>query len=308
MSLCTELAGIDLATPVIAAAGCAGTGRELARNADLRDFAAVVTRSITGEPQAGLAPPRLAETPSGLVNALGLPGPGIEEFLERELPWLLRAGATVIVSIAAATAADFGRIAQRLRQAEGITAVEVNLSNPIVAEGTRSFAMDASAAAGVIHAVRRNTAAAVPVFAKLAGDCTDVVAVARACAAGGADGVSLINAVRGMGIDVATGRPALGTAIGGLSGPAIKPIALRAVWEVYAALPDLPIIASGGVQTGVDALEMIMAGARAVAVGTALLTDPASGARIRDELAALVAADGRHVGELVGCAHVEEDL
>ncbi len=305
MSGTVEIAGARFPRPVFAASGCAGSGRELVGHCDLRDFGAIITRSITPTPRAGLRPPRLAETPSGLINALGLPGPGIEQFLAEELPWLVDHGATVIVSIAADSGPDFARIAQRLRQAPGVAAVEVNLSYPVSDLARRPFAMDPNAAAGVVHVVRRNTAAGVPVFAKLAGDTTDIVAVARACANGGADGLSLINAVRGLGIDSAAARPSLGAAVGWLSGPAIKPIALRAVWEVHAELPAVPIIASGGVQTGVDALEMIMAGASAVAVGSALLTDPSAGARVGRELAELVARRGADLSALIGCAHVE---
>lgn len=306
MSTSIEIAGVGFAHPVFAAAGCAGTGRELPQQADLTGFGAVITRSITAEPRAGLPSPRIAETPAGLVNALGLPGPGVEQFLAEELPWLVSRGVPVIVSIAADSAADYSRLAQRLRQADGILAVEVNLSNPVVEPGRFPFAMDAGAAGGVVHAVRRNTAVGVPVFAKLAGDTTDVVGVARACAGAGADGVSLINAVRAVGIDAAAESPSLGATVGGLSGPAIKPIALRAVWEVHAAIPELPIIASGGIRTGTDAAEMIMAGATAVSVGTALLTDPAAGTRVRQELAEIVARHEGGLAALLGRAHQEE--
>lgn len=306
MSMSIAIAGIEFAHPIFAAAGCAGTGRELPPQADLAGFGAVITRSITAEPRAGLPSPRIAETPAGLVNALGLPGPGVEQFLTDELPWLVDRGIPVIASIAADSAADYARLAQRLRQAAGILAIEVNLSNPVVEPGRFPFAMEAGAAGGVVHAVRRNTAVGVPVFAKLAGDTTDIVGVARACAGAGADGLSLINAVRAMGIDATAEQPSLGATIGGLSGPAIKPIALRAVWEVHAAMPDVPIIASGGVRTGADAAEMMMAGATAVSVGTALLNDPAAGTRVRDELADIAARREGGLPALLGCAHQEE--
>jgi len=282
MSMSIAIAGIEFAHPIFAAAGCAGTGRELPPQAELAGFGAVITRSITAEPRAGLPSPRIAETPAGLVNALGLPGPGVEQFLTDELPWLVDRGVPVIASIAADSAADYARLAQRLRQAAGILAIEVNLSNPVVEPGRFPFAM------------------------KLAGDTTDIVGVARACAGAGADGLSLINAVRAMGIDATAEQPSLGATIGGLSGPAIKPIALRAVWEVYAAMPDVPIIASGGVRTGADAAEMIMAGAKAVSVGTALLNDPAAGTRVRDELTDIAARREGGLPALLGCAHQEE--
>jgi len=298
------LAGIQLAHPIVAAAGCAGTGKEMAQYGDLKQFAAVITRSITADPEAGLPAPRLRETPSGLINALGVPGPGIEGFLTAELPWLVDQGLTVIISIVADTAAEFARLAQRLRQVEGVAAIEVNLSNPVATPGQMPFAFDASSAGSVVHAVRRNSAAGVPVLAKLAGDVTDVVAIARACVGAGADGLSLINAVRGFAIDSRTGAPGLGSGgRGGVSGPAMKPIALRAVWDVRAALGEIPILASGGVMSGTDAAEMMMAGANAVAVGTALLADPDAGQRIRTEFDNFLAASSWDTRTLVGSAH-----
>ena len=230
----------SLRTAVLAASGCAGTGRELQRFTDIGASGPLITRSITTEPRAGARVPRLVETPSGLVNALGLPGPGSTSSSPVSCPWLLEQGATVVVSLVGASARRTSpRLAQRLRQVDGVAAIEVNLSNP-VAGRPAPLAVDAGAAAGVVHPVRRNTATGVPVFAKLAGDATDVVAVARVCVTAGADGLSLINAVRRPS-DRRETRPARWAAvIGGLSGPAIKPIALRAVWQVHAALPDGP--------------------------------------------------------------------
>lgn len=286
----TDLAGVPLSRPVVAAAGCAGSGAELQRFTDLGDLGAVITRSVTGSPRVGTALPRLVESPSGLVNALGLPGPGVDAFVEDELPELLATGATVIVSVWADSTAEHGRIAQRLRQAPGIAAIEVNLSHP---SGSTADP------AAVIHQVRRNTAAAVPVFAKLGSEVS--IALARACVGAGADGLSLINAVPALAVDPTTRRAALGTIPGGLSGPAIRPIALRAVWQVHEALPDVPILASGGVATGSDALEFLLAGASAVAVGTALLTDPGAARRVADELEQLLA--GRTPAQVRGTAH-----
>ncbi|MEI2717217.1 MAG: hypothetical protein V9E98_09510 [Candidatus Nanopelagicales bacterium] len=285
-----DLAGVPLSSPVLAAAGCAGSGAEMQRVTDLSVLGAVITRSVTGAPRAGTPLPRLVESPSGLVNALGLPGPGVDRFVDEELPELMATGATVIVSIWADSTAEHGRIAQRLRQIQGIAAIEVNLSHP--SGGTAD-------PAAVIHQVRRNTAAPVPVLAKLGSDVT--VPLARSCVAAGADGLSLINAVPAVAIDAAAGHPALGTVPGGLSGPAIRPIALRAVWQVHEAIPEIPIVASGGVTTGADALEFLLAGATAVAVGTALLNDPGAGPRIADELHTLVA--GRTLSQIRGTAH-----
>ncbi len=284
------LAGVPLTSPVLAASGCAGAGPELEPYSDLSAFGAVVCRSITAEPRAGAPLPRLVESVGGLVNALGLPGPGLETFLADELPRLRAAGATVIVSVWADDLGDYARIAQRLRQTDGIVGVEVNLSHPSL--GT----VDPAA---VVHQVRRNSAAGVPVFAKLGIE--DVVARARSCAGAGADGVSLINAIPAVSIHSDPPGPGLGTMPGGLSGPAIRPIALRAVWAVHAALPELPIIGSGGIMTGTDAFEFLLAGASAVALGTALLNDPRAGQRIAAELEELLA--GRTIDDVRGQAH-----
>jgi dihydroorotate dehydrogenase (NAD+) catalytic subunit len=250
-----------------------------------------------------LATPRLAETPSGVINAVGFPGPGVEDFVAVELPWLVEHDIPVVASIVADTAAEYGRIAQLLRQVPGILAIEVNLSNPVTQPGRQAFSMNAAAAAGVVHVVRRNTATSMPVFAKLSGDTTDIVDVAQSCVHAGAAALSLINAVRAVGIDTRRNRPALATPIGGLSGPAIKPIALRAVWEVHAQMPDVPIIASGGVATATDALEMLLAGASAVAIGSALLSDPAAGHRIAAGLQELLVQRDTTAAEVRGAAH-----
>ena len=303
----TTLADITLRSPVLVAAGCAGSGRELARFTDLRGFGAVVTRSITADPRSGRPAPRIAETPSGLLNAVGLPGPGIDDFVTNELPWLMAATENVIVSLAADTVAEYGRLASQLRLVNGLAGIEINLSSPVLDAGVLPFSTDASGSAAVVHAVRRNTSSSVPVFAKLSGDVADVVPVARACVDAGANALSLINAVRGLDIDVATAAPVLGARVGGLSGPAIRPIAMKAVWDTHAALPTVPIVASGGVLDGESALAMIMAGATAVAVGSALISDPQAGERITVELADLVARRGSRMSDLVGVAHKFED-
>ncbi len=273
-----DLAGIPLSHEVLVASGCAGTGPDLQPYTPLADFGAVVTRSITLAPRPGGPLPRLVESPSGLVNALGLPGPGVEEFALRELPDLCATGATVIVSVWGETPAEYAKVAQRLRQADGVAAVEVNLSHPSGA---------APDPAAVVHQVRRNTAAGVPVLAKLGPEA--LLATARACLGAGADGLSLVNAIPA--VPMTTTGPALGAVVGGLSGPAITPIALRAVWQARQAFPDVPIVGSGGILTGPDAARFLAAGATAVAVGTALLHDPSAGRRIMTELADLSATD-----------------
>ncbi|MFO7252568.1 MAG: dihydroorotate dehydrogenase [Actinomycetes bacterium] len=300
----TYLAHVELANPITTAAGCAGSGRELAQFFDLNRLGAVITRSITLTPRSGRPTPRIAETPSGLLNAVGLQGPGIDAFLDRELPWLAERGVTTIVSIAGGSVSEYGTLARRLASAAGVTAVEVNLSCPNVEDRGRIFARDPAAAAEVIAAVRASSRYDVPVIAKLAPDVADVVAVARACVDGGADALSMINTPLGMAIDVDAMRPALAAGTGGLSGPAIRPLAVRCLWQVHAALPGVPIIGMGGVMTGRDALELILAGACVVAVGTAIFNDPYACLRILRELEDLLHKRGfERLADAVGLAH-----
>ena len=301
----TDLAGIALHTPVVASAGCVGSGPEISRFADLTGLGAVVTRSITAEPRPGRPAPRIVETPAGLLNAVGLPGPGMDAFITSELAWLLEHSSAVIVSLAADTVADYGRLAGALRHTPGVAGVEINLSSPVLDAGVLPFSTDASGSGAVVHAVRRNTAADVPVFAKLSGDVADIVPVARACVDAGADGLSLINAVRGLSIDTGQSTPALGAQVGGLSGPAIRPIALKAVWDVHRALPTTPILAGGGVTDGESALAMLLAGATAVSIGSALIQDPTAGIRIATELRELLERRGSSAAAAVGGAHAE---
>ncbi|MBO3745508.1 dihydroorotate dehydrogenase [Streptosporangiaceae bacterium NEAU-GS5] len=298
------LGHVELPNPVLTASGCAGMGRELAQFADLTRLGAFATRSITMAPRAGRPTPRMAETPSGLLNSVGLQGPGIEAFLEEELPWLAGHGVRTIVSIGGGSVAEFAALARRLADATGVTAIEVNLSCPNIEDRGRLFARDGSSAAEVVAAVRGATRYDVPVIAKLAPDVADVVAVARSCVDGGADALSMINTPQGMAIDVDAMRPALAAGSGGLSGPAVRPLAVRCVWQVHAALPGVPIIGMGGVLTGRDALELILAGACAVAVGTALFHDPNACPRILRELEDLLHERGfDRLADAVGLAH-----
>ncbi|MGZ4633440.1 MAG: dihydroorotate dehydrogenase, partial [Actinomycetes bacterium] len=252
----TTLGSVELANPVLTASGCAAAGRELNQFFDVAALGAVVTKSVMLEPRSGRPTPRMAETPSGMLNSIGLQGPGIDAFLDHDLPWLHEQGAKAVVSIAGGSVGEYTELARRLRGAEGLTALEVNISCPNVANRGLVFACDPTAAAEVVAAVRRATAPDVPVFAKLSPDVTDIVAVARSCVEAGADGLSMINTLLGMALDVDTMRPVLAGVTGGLSGPAVKPVAVRCVWQVHAALPDVPIIGMGGVRTGLDALEL----------------------------------------------------
>ncbi|HEY4462184.1 MAG TPA: dihydroorotate dehydrogenase [Streptosporangiaceae bacterium] len=299
-----RLGHVELPSPVLTAAGCAGTGRELAQFIDVAKVGAVVTKSIMIEPRAGQPTPRTAETPSGMLNAVGLQGPGIDAFLQRDLPWLLSRGARAVVSVAGGTVREYADLAARLSDAAGVTAIEVNLSCPNAENRGQVFACQPDAAARVVEAVRRCARYDIPVFAKLSADVTDVVAVARACVSAGADGLSMINTLRGMVIDTETMRPAVAGVTGGLSGPAIRPVAVRCVWQVRQALPDVPIIGIGGVRTGRDALELILAGASLVGVGTAIFHDPSACARIQHELEEELARRGvERLAEVTGLAH-----
>ncbi|WP_067176268.1 dihydroorotate dehydrogenase [Microtetraspora niveoalba] len=304
VDLRSYLGHVELPNPVFTASGCGGTGRELAQFFDVTRIGAFTTRSITMAPRAGRPTPRMAETPSGMLSAVGLQGPGVEVFAQRELPWLAERGARTIVSIGGGSVAEYTALARRLADAPGVTAVEVNLSCPNVEDRGRVFARDGSAAAEVVASVRAATRYDVPVIAKLAPDVADVVSLARLCVDGGADALSMINMPLGMSVDVDTMRPSLAAGTGGLSGPAIRPLAVRCVWQVHAALPGVPIVGMGGVMTGRDALELVLAGACAVAVGTALFHDPFACQRILRELEELLQARGfDRLADAVGLAH-----
>ena len=252
-TMVTSLAGVAMPNPVLTASGCAAAGRELAPYLDPAGLGAVVTKSVMLRPRSGRAAPRMAETPSGMLNSIGLQGPGIEAFLAEDLPWLFERGARAVVSIAGGSVAEFAELAGRLAGAPGLALIEANISCPNVASRGQVFACHPDAAADVVAAVK--AAASVPVLAKLSPDVTDIVAIARSCVDAGADGLSMINTLLGLAIDVDTLRPVLAGVTGGLSGPAIRPVALRCVWQVHAALPDVPILGMGGIMTGRDALQ-----------------------------------------------------
>lgn len=306
------VAGMRLPNPVMTASGCAANGRELQRFFDIGELGAFVTKTVMGLPRAGRGTPRMAETPSGMLNSIGLQGPGIDAFVDHDLPWLRSAGARVMVSVAGETPEEFGLVTRVLRNSaafEVVIGVEVNISCPNVANRGLVFACDPTATAAVLAEVRREVPPQLPVFAKLSPDVTDLVAIAAAAIDGGADGLTAINTTLGMAIDPVLLRPVLAGITGGLSGPAVLPIAVRAVWQLRAAmlsgvLPQVPIIGVGGVRSGEDALQLLAAGAGAVQVGTAIFNDPSAPLRVRDELALAL---GRHgvgrVADLVGIAH-----
>ncbi|WP_375490509.1 dihydroorotate dehydrogenase [uncultured Jatrophihabitans sp.] len=301
-----RLGSLTLPNPVLTASGCAAAGRELHQFFDVAQLGAVVTKSIMREPRSGRPTPRMAETPSGMLNSIGLQGPGIESFIANDLAWLVAHDARTVVSIAGSHTDDFAEVARMLAGHPAVAALEVNISCPNVESRGQVFACDAIASSRVIGGVRRAADPAQPVFAKLTPDVTDIVLIARACADAGADGFSLINTLLGMVIDTDTLAPALGGVTGGLSGPAIRPVAVRCVWQVHRALPHLPIIGMGGIRSGLDALQFVLAGAAAVSVGTAVFGDPTAPVRVLDELTAALAERGfASLADAVGIAHLD---
>lgn len=300
----TQLASSLLPNPIVTASGCAGSGKELAQFFPLQELGAIVTKSIMLNPRSGRATPRMAETPSGMLNSIGLQGPGIDHFLENDIPWLQSQDARIIVSIAGETVDDYGVLARRVRALSNVVGVEVNISCPNVENRGMVFSCHPDTARAAIENVRRNIGGDLPILAKLSPDVTDIVAIAREVMDAGADGLALINTVLGMVIDINTMKPKLAQKTGGLSGPAIRPIAVRAIYQVHAALPKAPIIGMGGVASGSDALELVLAGASAISVGTATFGNPTAVIKVRDELQELLIQRGfDNFSDAVGFAH-----
>lgn len=304
VDLSTDLAGLRLPNPVMTASGCAAAGRELDQFFDVSQLGAIVTKSIMRDARSGRPTPRMAETPSGMLNSIGLQGPGIDSFLAKDLPWLVARGARAIVSIAGGTTEEFVELARRVVASPGVAALEVNISCPNVENRGLVFACDARSAAGVIAAVRAVVPPGLPLLAKLTPDVTDIVAVAASVVHAGADGLVMINTLLGMRIDPVSLRPRLGGVTGGLSGPAVRPVAVRCVWQVHRAMPQVPLIGVGGIRTGGDALEFLAAGASAVQVGTVTFNDPSAPMRVVTELAAELRQRGLTTpAAVVGIAH-----
>jgi dihydroorotate dehydrogenase (NAD+) catalytic subunit len=308
VDMTARLGPLELPNPVLTASGCSAAGRELHQFFDVARLGAVVTKSIMMRPRSGRPTPRMAETPSGMLNSIGLQGPGIDSFIENDLAWLAEHGARTVVSIAGSHTDEYVDLARRLVGHPAVSMIEVNISCPNVESRGQVFACDAIASSRVIGAVRRVADPAQPVFAKLSPDVTDITLIARACADAGVDGFSLINTLLGMVIDTDTMMPALGGGTGGLSGPAVRPVAVRCVWQVRHALPHLPILGMGGIRTGLDALQFVLAGAAAVSVGTAVFGDPSAPVRVLAELEEALAQRGfASLQDAVGYAHRTAD-
>ncbi len=304
LNFSTSLAGAFFPNPIFTASGCAGSGKELSQFFPLTSLGAVVTKSIMVKPRSGRATPRMAETPSGMLNSIGLQGPGIDIFLEKDIPWLRDQGARIIISIAGESVDDYAVLARKLRSVPGISALEVNISCPNVENRGQVFACNPLTAAEAITAVRRNIGGELPIIAKLSPDVTDITEIAESVVKAGADGLALINTLLGMVIDTSTMSPRLSQKTGGLSGPAIRPIAVRAIYQVHAALPQIPIVGMGGVASGRDAFELVLAGASAISVGTATFGNPSAVINVRDELEEICNVRGfTSFSDAVGYAH-----
>jgi dihydroorotate dehydrogenase (NAD+) catalytic subunit len=276
-----QLAGIPLQNPIIAASGTCGYGEELHPFVDLNSLGAVVVKGLSLKPSRGNPGPRLVETAGGMLNSVGLHNIGIEAFLQEKLPRLRRYQTQIIVNFFGDTPAEYAAVAERASDAEGIAALEANISCPNVQHGGLLFSSDARLTFEVVERVRKVTA--LPLLVKLSPNVTDITTIARAAADAGADAVSLINTLLGMAIDLETRTPRLPLGWGGLSGPAIKPVALRMVWQVAQAV-RIPVVGIGGITTGEDALEFLVAGATACQVGTASFAEPDACRRIIEEI------------------------
>lgn len=300
--LATEVAGIKMQTPVMTASGTFGFGEEFGDFVDLSSLGAVVVKGTTLKPRRGNDGVRITETPSGMLNCIGLENPGVDFFLQDILPRIMQYHMNVIVNISGSTVEEYGILAEMLDVA-GVAGVEVNVSCPNVKEGGIVFGTDPRAAAAVVQSVKKHTGK--PVILKLSPNVTDIVVMAKAVEAAGADAVSLINTLMGMAIDIHTCRPVLGNITGGLSGPCIKPVALRMVWEVAQAV-QVPVIGMGGIMTAEDAIEFFLAGASAVSIGTANFIDPAVSGKIISGIAEYLRNRGiANIKDIVGQLKVQ---
>ena len=307
MNLSVELAphndcGLRLKNPVMAASGTAGYGVEYAMVVDIERLGAVISKGVTLQPRAGNPQVRLAETASGLLNSIGLQNVGVDAVVDEKAPIWRTWSVPVVVNIAGESVEEYAEIARKLDGVGGVSGIEVNVSCPNVAMGGMEFGRSVETAAAVTEAVRRATS--LPVIVKLTPNVTDIVAIARSVVEAGADAISLINTLTGMAIDVTSRQPCLGGVTGGLSGPAIKPVALYMVYQVCGAV-DVPVVGCGGIMSARDALEFIMAGARAVQIGTAAMVDPHTPVDVVDGLGRFLDEEGiEDIGELVGAARV----
>jgi dihydroorotate dehydrogenase (NAD+) catalytic subunit len=302
LTLATKLGKLELAYPTLMGSGCYGSGEEFAPFADLSKIGAIVLKSVTRLPRLGNPTPRIVHTPAGMLNAIGLQNPGLDWYLARELHKYAQRPCKIVGSVAGFSVDDYAYVCERLAARDEIAAVELNVSCPNVAREGETFGCDPQLTAAVVRAARSTTDKTLIV--KLSPNVTEIAAVASEAEAAGADALAVINTLRGMAIDVETWRPRLGNLSGGLSGPAIRPIAVLAVYEVAQAV-KIPIVGQGGIETLTDALEFFLAGARAISIGTANFTDPRIPERIVAELHAYLASRNlAGIDAIVGKANV----
>lgn len=293
-----ELPGLTLKNPIMPASGCFGFGREYSQFYDLSMLGAIMIKAATVEPRFGNPTPRVAETNAGMLNAIGLQNPGLEKIIAEELPWLSQYDVPIIANIAGSVEEDYVKVAREISQAPNVCALELNISCPNVKTGGIAFGTIPEVAKQLTRKVKE--VSAVPVYVKLSPNVTNIVEMAKAVEAGGADGLTMINTLVGMSLDLKTGKPILANGTGGLSGPAIKPVAVRMIYEVSQAV-SIPIIGMGGIQSAEDVIEFFYAGASAVAVGTANFIDPFVCPTIIEELPLLLKKLGfEHISECRG--------
>ena len=292
-----NLAGVELKNPIVVASGTFGFGREYAQFYDLGELGGICAKGLTLHRREGNPAPRIAETPMGILNSVGLQNPGVDDFIAHELPFMRQYDTKIIANISGNTPEEYGIMCEKLSEA-GVDMIEVNISCPNVKAGGLAYGTKPELAAEVTEVAKKH--ASVPVMVKLSPNVTDITEIARAVEGAGADAVSLINTLRGMRIDINTRRPVLKMNTGGMSGPAVLPVAVRMVWEVSNAV-KIPVLGMGGVSKGSDAAQLMLAGASAVAVGTACFADPFAPVKVRDELAAIADKQGLScVSELTG--------
>ncbi|MHC0037230.1 dihydroorotate dehydrogenase [Pseudoneobacillus sp. C159] len=298
MSLSVRLPGLDLKNPIMPASGCFGFGKEFSQFYDLSTLGAIMIKATTVEPRFGNPTPRVAETSAGMLNAIGLQNPGLEKVLHEELPWLNQFDVPIIANVAGSTEEDYVEVAAKISKAPNVHALELNISCPNVKTGGIAFGTIPEVAKQLTKKVK--SVSSVPVYVKLSPNVTNIVEMAKAIEEGGADGLTMINTLLGMRLDLKTGKPILANRTGGLSGPAIKPVAIRMIYEVSQHV-NIPIIGMGGVQTAEDVMEFFYAGASAVAVGTANFVDPFICPNIIEELPLLLQKFGiDHISECTG--------
>jgi len=292
-----EVGGLTLDNPILTASGTFGYGLEYEAHFDVAELGGICTKGLSLEPRPGNAPDRICETSAGMLNAIGLANVGVEAFCRDKLPTLRKRGVTVVPNIFATTVEDFVKLTERLEREEGIAAIELNVSCPNVDKGGLQFGVDATAASAVTSAVRAATKR--PIWVKMSPEAGDLKAVGKACEEAGADALSAINTIRGLSIDPLTRKSRIANRTGGLSGPALKPIAVRMVWELSTAV-RIPIIGIGGVSNALDAVEFLLAGASAVQVGTASFADPLAAKKTLDGLRAYCVEHDTTPRQLIG--------